>query len=89
VESSSLGWKVPVLGGKFQAMLLDKNPGRFRCRQVVVLRHAAPGPECSEIIFAVYIQSSRWVENTLNYSVLRDLISNFEHTYSLHVSDVN
>ncbi len=51
VECSSIERKVLVSRGKFQAVLLDKNPGRFSCRQVVVLQHAAPR---SGIIFAVY-----------------------------------
>ncbi len=40
-ESSSFKQKVPVLGDKFKAMLLDSYPGRLCCR----LRHAAPGLE--------------------------------------------
>ncbi len=60
VENSSLVWKIPVSGrkfpvsgGKFQAMLIDNYPGRFRRRQVVVLRHNVPGLEFSGILFAV------------------------------------
>jgi hypothetical protein len=48
------GRKFPVSGGNFQAMLIDNYPGRFRRRQVVVLRHNVPGPEFSGILFAVY-----------------------------------
>ncbi len=40
-------------GGKLQAMLCENFPGKFRCRQVVVLRHALSGQELSEILFAV------------------------------------
>ncbi len=53
-KSSGHSRKFLVSSGKFQAMLLDNNPANFRCRQVVVLRHAAPGPEFSRIIFAVW-----------------------------------
>jgi hypothetical protein len=41
--------------GKLQAMLCENFPGKFRRRQVVVLRHALSGQELSEILFAVYI----------------------------------
>jgi hypothetical protein len=53
VENSGLGWKVPVSGGRFQAMLLGNVHVRSRCRQVVVLWHAVPGPEFPGIILAV------------------------------------
>jgi hypothetical protein len=54
VENPVSGRKFPVSGGKFQAMLINNYPGRFRRRQVVVLRHNVPGPEFSGILFAVY-----------------------------------
>jgi transcriptional regulator of met regulon len=41
-------------GGKLQAMLCENFPGKFRRRQVVVLRHALSGQELSEILFAVH-----------------------------------
>jgi hypothetical protein len=34
-------------------MLCDKYPGRFRRRQVVVLRHNLPAAEFSGILFAL------------------------------------
>jgi hypothetical protein len=40
-------------GGKLQAMLCENFPGKFRRRQVAVLRHAPSGKELSEILFAV------------------------------------
>jgi hypothetical protein len=46
-------WKNPHYGGKFQAMLCDNFPGKFRRRQVVVLRHTPSGLELSGIVFAV------------------------------------
>ncbi len=51
VKSFCFNGKVLVLGGKFQALLLDNYPGRFGPRQVVVLPHAFPIPEFSGIIF--------------------------------------
>jgi hypothetical protein len=42
------------ISGKFQAVLQDNYPGRFRRRQVMVLRHAILGPEISGILFAAY-----------------------------------
>jgi hypothetical protein len=47
--------KNPHSGGKFQAMLCDNFPGKFRRRQVVVLRHTLSGLEISGIFFAVYL----------------------------------
>jgi hypothetical protein len=47
-------------GGKLQAMLCENFPGKFRRRQVVVLRHALSGQELSEILFAVYQFTFPW-----------------------------
>jgi hypothetical protein len=50
-------WIFSFLDAKFQSMLCDNYPGRFPPpppMQIVVLRHALPGPEFSGIIFAVY-----------------------------------
>jgi hypothetical protein len=47
MEKSIFVWKIPDSGPKFQDMPFENYPGRFRCRKVVVLPHAVPGPEFS------------------------------------------
>jgi hypothetical protein len=61
-NSRRFAWIFSILDAKFQSMLCDKYPGRFPLMQIVVLRHALPGPEFSGIIFAVY--EPMRVENT-------------------------
>ncbi len=41
-------------GGIFRAILCDSFPGKFRCTQVVILRHTLSGLELSGILFAVH-----------------------------------
>jgi hypothetical protein len=58
---SGLGSKIPVLGGipvsdgKFQALLCDEYPGRFRHRQGVVLQLS---DECILYISRVYVRTT-------------------------------
>jgi hypothetical protein len=46
--------EILALAEKFRAMVCDNFPGKFRHRQVVVLRHELSGLKLSGILFAVY-----------------------------------
>jgi hypothetical protein len=48
--------EILALAGKFRAMVCDSFPGKFRRRQVVVLRHALSGLELCRILFAVLLR---------------------------------
>jgi hypothetical protein len=50
--------EILALAEKFRAMVCDNFPGKFRRRQVVVLRHALSGLELSGILFAVWGQAT-------------------------------